>query len=657
MKHLHLRFSAFTSAALLVAGLYLPARAQDPDDLKRGVGRISLMNGQVSVQRGDSGDWLAGVINAPLITGDRVATGPNSRAEIQFDSSNMLRIGANAEVHLTQLEAARFQMEFAKGIMTFRVLRPSDAAVEVDTPSVSVRPSRVGTYRIAVNESGETEVTARAGAVEVFSPRGSQWVNSGQTLIARGDPTDPEYQVVAAVGYDEWDRWNDTRDHTLTQATSPQYVGPGVSGTEDLDGNGTWTNVEDYGYVWRPNEPADWAPYQNGRWVWEDWYGWTWVSYDPWGWAPYHYGRWFYQANYGWLWYPGARGMRHYWSPGLVAFFGYGVGGFNLGFGFGFGHVGWVPLAPYEVFHPWWGRGYYGGFNRNINITNVNIGSVYRNARIAHGVSSVAAEDFRNGRFGNIGHPTGEQLRTAGLIQGQVGIAPSRGNLQYGSRAAEFTPRTSASTKFFTHQQPSAAQRVPFSQQQRAMEQGNRLSGAAPSARPGGSLANDRPAGAQGSQPSPVNRGNSAGAGTASGSGGFRRFGDPGSQSGGAAPNAAQRSDSGWRGSQSPAMQNTRPSPSQSQPSAGYRRFGSPGSSPGSSTPQYSAPQNRSSQPSYSQPSYSAPSRGSSPSYSAPSRGSSPSYSAPARSSGGGGGGGSRPSSGGSGGSSGGRHR
>jgi hypothetical protein len=652
MKHLHLRFSALTGAALLLAAVQLPARAQDPDDLKRGVGRISLMNGQVSVQRGDSGDWVAGVVNAPLIAGDRVATGPNSRAEIQFDSSNMFRMGANAEVHLTQLEAARYQMEFAKGILTFRVLRPGDVSVEVDTPSVSVRPSRVGTYRVSVNDSGETEVTARAGSVEVFSPRGSQWVNSGQTLIARGDPSDPEYQIVAAVGYDEWDRWNDTRDRALMQSTSPQYVGQGVSGAEDLDQYGSWVNVDGYGTVWRPTEPVDWAPYQYGRWVWIDWYGWTWVSYDPWGWAPYHYGRWFYQANYGWLWYPGARGMRSYWSPGMVAFFGFGAGGFNLGFGFGFGNVGWVPLAPFEVFHPWWGRGYYGGFNRNINITNVNIASVYRNARVAHGVSSIGAEDFRNGRFGNISHPTGEQLRTAGLIQGQVGIAPSRSNLQYASHAAAFTPRTSGSTRFFTHQQPAAAQRMPFSQQQRAMEQGSRTSGAVPAGRLGGGIANDRPAAAgrlggtandrpamsagQGSQSAAGNRANGSAAASSGNSGGFRRFGDPGAQSGGAAPNAAQRSESGWRGSQSSAPQNTRPSQPQSQPGGGYRRFGSPGNSPGSGTPQYSAPQNRSTPPSYSQPSYSAPSRGSAPSYSAPSRGSAPSSSAPARGSGGG---------------------
>jgi len=651
MRYQHPRWTALTSAALLLAAAYFPARAQDPDDLKRGVGRISLMNGQVSVQRGDSGDWVAGVVNAPLIAGDRIATAANSRAEVQFDSSNMFRMGGNAQVHLTQLESGHYQMEFSAGMLTWRLLRASDATVEIDTPSVSVRPSRVGAYRISVNDAGETQVTARSGAVEVFSPHGSQWVSAGQTLIARGDPADPEYQLVAAVGNDEWDRWNDTRDHAMLQSASPQYVGQGISGAEDLDGYGTWTTVPDYGPVWRPSVAPDWSPYQYGRWSWLDWYGWTWVSYDPWGWAPYHYGRWFYQANYGWMWYPGMRGSRHYWSPGLVAFFGFGGGGFNLGFGFG--HVGWVPLAPYEVFHPWWGRGYYGGFNRNMNISNVNIMSVYRNARVPNGVSSLGAEDFRNGRFGAVSHPGAEQLRSAGLVQGQMGIAPGRGNLEYGSHAATFTPRTTGATRFFTHQQPAAAQRVPFSQQQRAMEQAGRPSGAAVSGRMGGGV-NDRPATAN--RPS----GPAPSAGNANG--GFRRFGDPGAQS--AAPGASSAAR--------PAPQSTRPSaqPSAQAPSGGYRRFGSPGSSP-----QYGAPQNtRPSQPSYgapsrspapsygapsrgSAPSYSAPSRAPAPSYSAPSRGSAPSYSAPSRapapsysapSHSSGGGGGSRPSGGGS---------
>src|ERR1039457_5451254 len=101
MKRLgNFRFLALTGAMLALAGSFTPARAQEPDDLKRGVARISLMNGDVSVRRGDSGEWVAGVINAPLLTDDRIATGANSRSEVEFDASNVLRIGGNAEVRL-----------------------------------------------------------------------------------------------------------------------------------------------------------------------------------------------------------------------------------------------------------------------------------------------------------------------------------------------------------------------------------------------------------------------------------------------------------------------------------------------------------------------------------------------------------------------------
>jgi hypothetical protein len=635
MGRLHLQFKSWTSAALLVVGLYLPARAQDPDDMQRGVGRISMMNGQVSVQRGDSGDWVAGVLNAPLIAGDRIGTAQSSRAEIEFDSSNLFRLGANAEVHLTQLETARFQMEFARGIMTYRVLRPTDAYVEIDTPSVSVRPTRVGSYRIAVNENGETEIAARSGEVEVFSPKGSQWVNAGQMMIARGDPSDPEFQVVSAPAPDEWDRWNDSRDQMIMQSNSARYMGPGEYGAEDMDQYGNWVNVEGYGNCYRPTVAADWAPYRYGRWVWLDWYGWTWVPEDPWGWAPYHYGRWFYQASYGWLWYPGLHGVRHYWSPALVAFFGFGGGGFGAGFGFGFGNVGWVALAPYEVFHPWWGRGFYGGFNRGFGVTNVNIAGVYRNAAIAHGVSSIGAEDFRNGRFGGIVHPGAEQLRGAGLVHGQLGIQPGHSNLAFSERAASFTPRASATTngRFFTHQQPAAANRVPFAQMGRAAEQGSRPSGNTVAGRSAAAI-NDRPAGAaQGGMNRPGTNGPGNG-------GGFSRFGSPGQ---GSNPPAGGTGQGGWRG-QAPQTQNSRPPQTQNSPD-GARRFGSPGNS-------QQQPQSRPNAPSYNPP--------------AQQHNTAPSYNPPARNSGGSGGGnsgGSRPSGGGSSsgghssGSSGGHHK
>jgi hypothetical protein len=617
MKRLgNFRFLAFAGAMLTLAGSFTPVRAQDPDDLKRGVARISLMNGDVSVRRGDSGEWVAGVINAPLLTDDRVATGPNSRAEVQFDASNLLRLGANGELRLTQLESARYQMELAHGVMTYRMLRTSDGNIEIDTPSLSVRPSRQGSFRISVNEAGETEVTARNGDVEVFNPHGSQWVRSGQTLTAHGAPADAEFQVAAAGGMDDWDRWSDNRDRTLTQAVSPRYVGAGVYGAEDLDAAGTWSSVPEYGNVWRPTVGPDWAPYQSGRWVDEDWYGWTWVSYDPWGWAPYHYGRWFHDG-FGWGWYPGLITSRHYWSPALVGFFGFGGGGFGVGFGFG--NVGWCALAPFEVFHPWWGRGYYGnGFNRSMNISNVNISNVYRNARYRNGISAVAAGDFQGGRFNNVMRTSGAQVGTAGVIRGQMPFTAGSANMRFSDRAATVGPRSNANARMFTHQQPNPVQRGQFNQ--------------------GG-------AASRGPNASAMAQNNRGQAPQSNDAGGWRRFGSPSGQS------------AAGQGNQPAAQRNVRPSasPQGGQPSGGgWQRFGTPGSSGAANqrqTPTAPRQDYRSGspaagsgrqeslriappvvrqRPSYSAPGYSAP-RQSAPSYSAP-RQSAPSYSAPRQS-------------------------
>src|SRR5215469_8123458 len=98
MGQLPTRYFAPVAALLLSAGGLLaqaPPEQQPTDDLQRGVARISLINGEVSVQRGDASEWVAGVINAPLMSDDRIATGGNSRAEVQFDASNLLRIGGN----------------------------------------------------------------------------------------------------------------------------------------------------------------------------------------------------------------------------------------------------------------------------------------------------------------------------------------------------------------------------------------------------------------------------------------------------------------------------------------------------------------------------------------------------------------------------------
>jgi hypothetical protein len=290
-------------------------------------------------------------------------------------------------------------------------------------------------------------------------------------MLARGSAADPEFQMASASPLDAWDRWNDDRDRYFDRGQEAyRYVDSSIYGAEDLGDYGSWVDVPPYGMCWRPRVAVDWAPYSYGRWSWVDWYGWSWVSYDPWGWAPFHYGRWMNQGAYGWCWYPGPMHTRNYWRPGLVAFFGYGGGGVGVGFG----RVGWVPLAPNEPYHPWYGRGYYGGYRNAAMVNNVtivnntNIYNTYRNARIGNAVSGLDGREFGRGT-GTVTRVQQRDLARADLMRGQLPFAPGRESLRISDRTAVAMPRAQPTERFFTRTQRPQVERVPFEQQQRSM--------------------------------------------------------------------------------------------------------------------------------------------------------------------------------------------
>lgn len=475
------------SWSMVLSVLLLALSASAQTDAGNGVARVSFISGEVTIERGDSGDLTEAAINAPLVTGDRILTGPGSRAEVQFDYGNFVRLAPNAEIRMQELRPERYLVAVADGTASFSRVDDYDSEVEINTPSISVRPARKGNYRVSVLPDGTTEVTVRDGMAEIYSPNGVERLGENRTMLVRGDRANPEFQFVAESRRDDFDEWNRDRDRMIRRTVSYQYVDRSVPGAYELDAYGSWVDVAPYGRVWRPRVTVGWAPYRSGRWAWVDYYGWNWVSYDPWGWAPYHYGRWFNNPGYGWCWWPGGR-VRHHYAPAVVGFVGFNIG--NVGIGIGFGNVGWVPLAPYETFHPWWGNGrngWYRGGGRNnrtyvdnsVNIVNnVNITNVYRNARVNNGVTVVNGESFRRGASVNPVRVGADTLRSGNVVRGQLPVAPDRGSLQYTNRSvdrgrvASRLDRT-ADRKFYTRgtQSASRGERPNFETQRGAMEQ------------------------------------------------------------------------------------------------------------------------------------------------------------------------------------------
>ena len=433
-----------------------------PADTNSGVARVSLIHGDVSTQRGNAGDWSAAALNAPVVAGDRVSTGDKARTELQLDYANMLRLSEHTQANINTLTRSQIQIQLGQGMANYTVLKNSDADAEIDTPNVAIRTNRrESSFRILVTADDHTEVLVRKGEVEITTPQGGTRVGEGQFITVQGAGDQAQYKIGEAPARDDWDQWNTDRDNVIRNAASRRRTNDYYVGAEDLDNHGTWSEVPDYGQVWRPNVADDWAPYRDGRWVDEPNWGWTWVSYDPWGWAPYHYGRWM-MYDGGWAWWPGPGYgdpfYRPIWAPAYVSFFGYG-GGF--GFGGGWGSVGWLPLGPCDRFHPWYGR--YGGRFGETNINAYNRGGfapLHGGTRFSNVNLALHNEHFRGGttvsgrEFGT-GHMRPQPMshaafQNAHFSTGRLPVTPSRESFSASGRpAAPSTTRNVSQNQHF----------------------------------------------------------------------------------------------------------------------------------------------------------------------------------------------------------------
>ena len=72
MKHTNRILPVFAVALLLPSST---GWAQQNGAPPWGVARVSLTNGDVTLRRGESGDWMQAQVNSPLVEGDSIAAG------------------------------------------------------------------------------------------------------------------------------------------------------------------------------------------------------------------------------------------------------------------------------------------------------------------------------------------------------------------------------------------------------------------------------------------------------------------------------------------------------------------------------------------------------------------------------------------------------
>jgi len=305
------------------------------------VGRISAVQGQVTLV-GDDEPVAAG-LNWPVTGASHLTTASGGRTEFRVGST-AVRLDGDSDLEIAELDDELLRLRLNYGSVSIRVRSPELLRdFELNTPQARITLLEPGLLRVDVERVADTsQVSVLAGSARVEGAGSSVTVSPGRHVDVSS--VDVSTSVARRDGFDVW---SDERDRAAEVVVASRFVSTGMTGYEELDRNGSWSDSVEYGALWTPrNVAVDWAPYRDGRWVWLAPWGWTWVDNAPWAYAPSHYGRWV-VVNRRWCWAPGRPAGRPVWAPALVGWVG--------GDGFVRDHrpsLGWFPLSPRERYVP-----------------------------------------------------------------------------------------------------------------------------------------------------------------------------------------------------------------------------------------------------------------------------------------------------------------
>ncbi|MCI0350227.1 MAG: FecR family protein [Acidobacteriales bacterium] len=270
--------------------------------------RLSYVEGDVQIDRRDGRGFGRAFLNMPVVSGARLRTGDDARAEVEFEQGSTVRILPAARIEFTELsrrdsgEPSTF-IELQQGTAYFNLHKKDGQQFAIAVGPREIRPPKSARFRLQL-QGKEARLAVSKGELKVAANAANDWISVGknETLTLNLDDASRTLlaKEVAPDPYDEWDKErNEYRERYGSDA--------------DLRAHGNFIYVPPYGYLWRPARASSlWDPFAHGAWVWYPGFGYTWVSGYAWGWTPYHYGSWLFVPIYGWCWNP--RGGTGNWN-------------------------------------------------------------------------------------------------------------------------------------------------------------------------------------------------------------------------------------------------------------------------------------------------------------------------------------------------------
>ena len=130
------------------------------------VGRLNFVTGAVSFRPENVTEWAPATLNYPLTIGDHLWADQDGQAEVHVGST-AIRLASNTEISFLNLNDQTIQIRLSTGSLNLRLRHlGTGEEIELDTPNSSLSLLRAGTYRVDVQQNGDTSVTTRSGEVE-----------------------------------------------------------------------------------------------------------------------------------------------------------------------------------------------------------------------------------------------------------------------------------------------------------------------------------------------------------------------------------------------------------------------------------------------------------------------------------------------------------